>query len=377
MMKNPFISVVIPVKNGGEKFERCLQGLMSSDYKNYELIVVNDASKDDSPRIAESYGATVLHSSDFPFRHKSDFPFQDSLGPAGARNIGAKHAGGEIIFFIDADVVLRKDSLRRVADFFEENKDYAAVFGSYDDSPDDPSFISQYRNMLHCYIHQISLAEAETFWSGCGAIRKDVFLNMEGFDLKTYRLPSVEDIDLGYRMNDAGYKICLDKKLQAKHLKQWTFKSMLITDIFHRAIPWSQIMWKRKRMPNDLNIQTHHRLSGALVLLIFLLISLIAGGALIKVVYDLLSGGPSDFKLFMRIDALALVLVLILNVLFLNINLYVFFLKRKGLGFTLQCIPLHFFYYLYSITAFMILLVDVHFPPFRALRKKLGFITHV
>ena len=56
MERKPFISVVIPVKNGGREFEQCLQGLRTSNYKNYELIVVNDASKDDSLRIAMKYG---------------------------------------------------------------------------------------------------------------------------------------------------------------------------------------------------------------------------------------------------------------------------------------------------------------------------------
>ncbi len=191
MERKPFISVVIPVKNGDRKFEQCLQGLRTSNYKNYELIVVNDASKDDSPRIATKYGARVLHSADFPFKHEPDFPFKDSMGPAGARNIGVKHANGEIIFFIDGDVVPKRDNLERIAKIFTENKDIAAVFGTYDNAPGCPNFISQYRNLLHSYVHQISLVEAETFWTGCGAIRKDVFLKMGGFDMKNFRLPSV------------------------------------------------------------------------------------------------------------------------------------------------------------------------------------------
>ena len=103
------------------------KGLRTSNYKNYELIVVNDASKDDSLRIAMKYGARVLHSADFLFKYKHDFPFHDSIGPSGARNIGVKHARGEVIFFIDADVIPKKDSLNRIANFFTENNGYAAA----------------------------------------------------------------------------------------------------------------------------------------------------------------------------------------------------------------------------------------------------------
>ncbi len=130
MERKPYISVVIPVKNGGNAFEQCLQGLATSNYKNYELIVVNDASKDNSVETAKKYGAKVLHTADFPFKHKPDFPFQDSMGPAGARNIGVRHAKGEIIFFIDGDVIPKSDNLDRLEKIFTENNGIAAVFGT-------------------------------------------------------------------------------------------------------------------------------------------------------------------------------------------------------------------------------------------------------
>ena len=377
MERKPYISVVIPVKNGGEKFEQCLQGLATSNYKDYELIVVNDASKDNTVEIALKYGARVLHSKDFPFKHKPDFPFQDSIGPAGARNIGARHANGEIIFFIDGDVVPKRDNIDRLAKIFKENKDIAAVFGSYDDSPGCQNFIGQYRNMLHSYIHQISLVEAETFWTGCGAIRKDVFSKMQGFDLKTFRLPSIEDIDLGYRLKDAGYRICLDKGLQVKHLKQWTFKSMLKTDVFHRAIPWSRVMFKRKNLPNDLNIQTHHRISGGMVLIGFVLLSLLVGYYIFKAGHYILFGGISYNDISIVVTVLSVILVLTANVIFLNYKFYWFFWKRKGFWFMARSIPLHFFYYLYSTVTFAFFITDYHVPLFRKVRKRLGFITHV
>lgn len=373
----PYISVVIPVKNGGEKFEQCLQGLAASNYRDYELIVVNDASKDNTVEIALKYGARVLHSKDFPFKHKPDFPFQDSMGPAGARNIGVKHANGEIIFFIDGDVVPKSDNLDRLVKIFTENKDIDAVFGTYDDSPGCTNLIGQYRNLLHSYIHQISLNEAETFWTGCGAIRKEIFTKMQGFDLKSFRLPSVEDIDLGYRLKDAGHKIHLDKELQVKHLKEWTFKTMLKTDVFHRAIPWSRIMFRRKSLPNDLNIQTHHRMSGIIVLMLFFIITFLVGYCIFKIGYNLFVGEILYSSTFLIVYTLVLAVILTANVIVLNYKFYRYLFKQKGFWFMMKSIPLHFFYYLYSTVTFALFFLDYHIPLFRKVRKRLGFITHV
>ena len=70
---------------------------------------------------------------------------------------------------------------------------------------------------------QNSNADANTFWAGCGAIRRSVFKDVGGFDEKKYKKPSIEDIDLGYRLSQKGYKIFLDKDIQVKHLKSWNF----------------------------------------------------------------------------------------------------------------------------------------------------------
>ncbi len=377
MGKKPYISVVIPVKDGGNAFEKCLRGLKTSDYNNYELIVVNDTSSDNSEKVAVNYGARVFHTADFPFKHKPDFPFQNNLGPAGARNIGVKHAKGEIIYFIDGDVVPKRDNLDRIAKLFTENKDIAAVFGTYDDSPGCTNLIGQYRNLLHSYIHQISSNEAETFWTGCGAIRKEVFTKLNGFDLKTFRLPSVEDIDLGYRLKDAGYRVYLDKKFQVKHLKEWTFKSMLKADVFQRAIPWSRIMFKRKRLPYDLNIQTHHRISGALTLITFALLSLLIGYYIFKAGHYIIFGAISSNDISIVVTVLSVALVLTANVIFLNYKFYWFLFQSKDFWFMVKCIPLHFFYYLYSTVTYAVFFTDHHVPLFRKIRKRLGFITHI
>lgn len=157
-------------------------------------------------------------------------------GPASARNRGARHASGSIFLFVDADVVVQRDTLSRAVAFFRARPDIAAVFGSYDDAPAEMNFVSQYKNLQHHFVHQRAAPEAATFGAGCGAVRREAFEAVGGFDAKRYPQPSVEDIELGYRLRRMGCEIALDRGLQVKHLKRWTFFSLLRTDIFNRAL---------------------------------------------------------------------------------------------------------------------------------------------
>ncbi|NJR31347.1 glycosyltransferase [bacterium] len=130
-------------------------------------------------------------------------------------------ATGDILVFIDADVVASVGDLARVAEILEQQPDIAAVFGAYDDAPGHPGFMSQYKNLAHSFIHRTSSTVAQTFWAGFGAVRRDAFLSVGGFD-ERFERPSVEDIDLGYRLNAAGFRLMLDSTLRCCHLKRWT-----------------------------------------------------------------------------------------------------------------------------------------------------------
>jgi hypothetical protein len=119
---------------------------------------------------------------------------------------------------------------------------------------------------MHCFVHQTGHEQASTFWSGCGAMRRDVFLAHSGFD-ESYARPAIEDIELGYRLYQAGHRMALDKNLRVKHLKKWTFWNLLKTDILDRGIPWTELILRDRNMPNDLNLQLSQRISVALAFL--------------------------------------------------------------------------------------------------------------
>lgn len=247
------ISVVIPAYNGGHNLDECLDAVDRLVVSPGEVVVVDDGSTDGSIERAAARGVRILRT---PGR----------LGPAAARNIGASAATGEIVLFLDADVCVHADAIDRVATALAD-PDVDAVIGSYDDDPSSPDFLSQYKNLMHCFVHQTARSEASTFWSGCGAIRREVFLELSGFD-DNYGRPAIEDIELGYRMRQAGRRIVLDRDLRARHLKKWTFWGLLRTDVVDRGIPWTELILRDQRMPNDLNLQISQRVSVGLVYVI-------------------------------------------------------------------------------------------------------------
>jgi glycosyltransferase involved in cell wall biosynthesis len=317
MTQSPLFSIIIPVYNGGDLFKRCLIAIRQSSFIDWELVVVDDGSDDGSDLLAGQFGARV-------------FKTTGRLGPAAARNVGAQAACGHYLYFIDADCELHLDTLAHIAQVFKDEPNLDALFGSYDDTPGAANFIAQYKNLFHHYIHQNSNEEASTFWTGCGIIKRSQFLALGGFDLQRYQRPAIEDIDLGYRLKQAGGHIRLAKHVQVKHLKAWNFTSLLKSDIFDRGIPWTRLILKDKAFMSDLNLQTHNRVSVVAVygLLLALIVSLVQPQGLFF--------------------ALGLAVLL----LWLNQDLYRFFYQKRGPLFTLRVIPMHWLYYIYNAISF-------------------------
>jgi len=311
-----FISVIVPTHNSRGYLSQSLSAIRRSDYPCFELIVVDDASSDGSAEIAKSYADTII-------------TLENKTGPAKARNIGAKQSKGEILFFVDADVKVAADTVSKVATAMCDEPEIAAIFGSYDTHPSSPGFFSQYKNLFHHFVHQNSNPLASTFWSGCGAIRKEIFIKTGGFP-EDYSFAAVEDVELGHRIALSTMKIKLVKQIQVTHLKKWDCISLIKTDVLYRAIPWTKFAFKKRELPYNLNFKLADRISGAGSLFLFL-----------------------TFILMWRWKFLVFVVIALTGaLLYLNRELYKFFYKTKGLAFTIGGILFHWFYFFYSSAVF-------------------------
>lgn len=310
------ISVIVPVHQRGEKFQRCVNSLTQAAPPPREIIIVADGEADGDWKPQETLGLQVLR-----------LPVAE--GPARARNYGAHAATGDVLLFIDSDVTVRTDIIGKIAAIFAGEPDLTAVIGSYDDEPAAENFFSQYKNLLHHYVHQNARDEGFTFWGACGAVRREIFFALDGFD-ESYRKPSIEDIEFGYRLRKAGHKIRLVKELQVTHLKRWEALSLLTSDFLHRALPWTELTWRARYLPDDLNLRRSSRLSALLACA--LVTSLLAG--------------------VWNSKAFAGATLLVLLLLSLNASLYRFFFRKRGAKFTLSAILWHWFYLLYSALAF-------------------------
>jgi GT2 family glycosyltransferase len=318
------VSIVIPVHNGGDDFGRCLSGVAAAVFPGCEILVVADGESDGSWKRAEESGIRVVR-------------IPESGGPARARNLGAREARGDILFFVDADVVISPETVHLVLAAFQDDPGLAALFGSYDDNPAADNFLSQYKNLFHHYVHQTACETATTFWSGCGAIRRDIFISMGGFD-EDFLRPSIEDVELGYRLTRAGYRIRLVKEIQVKHLKRWTVSSLLRADFLLRALPWTALILREGKLLNDLNLKLSSRISTAAIYLLAVCLAFCY-----------------RFPwLFIPVAACALALIV------LNWDLYCFFFRKRGLFFAARVLPWNWLYFFYSGLAFSIGYVRYH-----------------
>ncbi len=321
----PSLSIIIPVYNGGESFRNSLESIRKWR-ADAEVIVVADGESDGSWKLAEQYGFKVIL-------------LPECGGPARARNIGAKAASAELLFFTDADVEIHPATVPRILYAFKESPELAALIGSYDDAPGASNFLSQYKNLFHHYTHQTSSEEASTFWGACGVIKRDIFLSLGGFT-ESYQKPCIEDIELGYRLRQTGYKIALCKHIQVKHLKQWTPFTLLRAEVFYRALPWMALLLKIRQdnpqqyqqFSSDLNLKWSSRLS-------VLLIACFCVATVLSFVWPLLVWAA---------------LLCGLALLAINWSVYRFFYRKRGFWFSVGVVPWHWLYYFYSGLAFVI-----------------------
>lgn len=321
------LSVVMPVYNGGEALGMALRGIRRSLHPPHEVIVVDDGSTDGASEKFAHLADNVLNS------------LGTNRGPAAARNRGVAAATGDIIVFIDADVIPRPDAIGRIAQLFADDESVAAMFGSYDNTPWAPGLVSRYRNLLHHVTHQRAGTQGQTFWSGLGAIRRTVFDDVHGFDES---FAWIEDIDLGMRLHARGHGIRICREIQGTHLKRWTLYSMMRTDIFGRAVPWTKLLVTRGSELDHLNIDRRSQFS-----------AVAAWGMLVS-----LPAIPFAWTIAGPVFGITL-----LSFVALQWPFFRSFSRARNAVFAAATLPLHMLYFMYSSATFAIVTLQCKLKP--------------
>jgi glycosyltransferase involved in cell wall biosynthesis len=313
---SPSVAVVVPAHRASPEFRACLDAFAACDPRPDELVVVVDGADEDTAEVARRVADRVL-------------PLPDAAGPARARNRGAATTRTEVVFFVDSDVVVPADVVAQVRRAFAARPTTDAIIGSYDDRPPAPGLASQYKNLLNHHVHQTTATEGSTFWGACGAIRREAFDRIGGFD-ERYTRPCIEDIELGHRLRDAGGRIEVVPDLQVTHLKRWTPRGLVAADVFDRAVPWSELIVAGHGFREELNISRVQRLKAVLASLALLGTAAAAWSR------------PSRRLAVATVAALAV----------LDLPLLRFFAAKRGVPFAVGAAGWHWLSYVYSAAAF-------------------------
>ncbi len=213
-MSKPKVSVIIPTLMRAPYCVRTVEDLMDQDYANLEVIIVEqETSHDEVADLARRFMGKVF----YHFEVKSTAPRN--------KNIGAKHATGELLYFLDDDCRLPEDFISKSVDALFSEEGVGAVSGKII-QPSEPlevgpegvvgkvssygSITTNYATSTRCYIDTAH---------GCSIYKREVFEKVGGFDENFDGNAMREETDFSMRVARAGYKLLFEPKIEFVHVK--------------------------------------------------------------------------------------------------------------------------------------------------------------
>jgi GT2 family glycosyltransferase len=320
-------AVIVPAYNASKTIVDCLEAILSSTRKPSEVIVYHDGLTDNINTIALVPNVRVITNPGAP------------AGPARGRNAGSRESTCDVLIFVDADVIVAKDAFGLLLDEMDNDAQIWAAFGSYDHAPRVTRLAALYANLRHHWVHQSGQREAVTFWAGLGAVRREAFWAVGGFD-EERGISKIEDIELGTKLKRGRGRIRLVPEALGTHCKDWTIAQLWRTDIFYRAIPWARLLASGACVGGHLNGATRERWSA-----VFAYLSLLT-----------LAG------CFLSVWAGVGFIFFAILYLILNRELFQLLLRRGGVRALLVGVMLHWAYHLYASAAYMIVKLRL-LPP--------------
>ncbi len=218
------VSVVIPSAAAPDVFEEVLASVFNQTMMPYEVICVDDAMDQKAIGIADRFAKQ------YPIKVIKN----DGSGVSAARNTGARAVLGDIILFIDTDVVLKPNAISLITDVLKSKPQYDGIVGVQSAELRFGDFFSRWKNHWMRFTYQRLSGDVHLFYTSCAAILKSAFLKSGGFD-ENYKKPSIEDTVFGAALGRMGAKILPVSEFEVEHVKAYTLKSVLKTDVYRSA----------------------------------------------------------------------------------------------------------------------------------------------
>lgn len=230
---NKRITVIIPNYNGSSTIGRCLEAAFSSEYDNFEVIVADDCSTDNSVEIIKKFPCKFI----FLDKHS---------GASRARNTGAKNSSCEVLFFIDADCLLQKNTLASVNKAFLTCED-SIIGGTYTVIPYDNGFFSAFQSIFINY-SETKKEPPDYIPTHAMVISSEIFMKSGGFQENF--LPVLEDVEFSHRLRKMGYKLTMNSEILVRHIFNFTLIKSL-KNAFGKSLYWTIYSIKNKDLLAD------------------------------------------------------------------------------------------------------------------------------
>lgn len=229
------ISIIIPCYNSEQTIGVCLQSIFHSEYKNYEIVVVDDYSSDNTRAIIEQFPCRLIC-------------LPQHQGAGYARNVGAEAASGDILFFTDADCVLREDTLRVVVDTIAAVGKDVMVGGTYSRQSYDKRFFSRFQSLFIHYAETKHIDSPDYIATHALAMRSSLFDQYDGFNNREY--PILEDVEYSHRLRRNGVRLLMNPHMQVQHIFNFSFLRSM-TNALRKTRYWTTYILNNKNLLTD------------------------------------------------------------------------------------------------------------------------------
>jgi glycosyltransferase involved in cell wall biosynthesis len=213
----PSISVIIPNRNGAATLGKCLAAALASRHDNFEVIVVDDGSEDDSVEVIKGFPCRLIR-------------LAQHGGAAKARNTGARHSRGDVLFFTDADCLLQPDSLAIASETLARAGPQSVAGGTYTPLPHDRRFFSIFQSVFIHYCETRNPQRPDYLATHALAIPARIFRQSGGFCEEF--LPILEDVEFSHRLRRMGYSLVMNPALQVQHIFDFSLSGSLANAVF-------------------------------------------------------------------------------------------------------------------------------------------------